>query len=595
MRRILEKVQGAVRSGRSCGHASGGPARGLATALGVVALLASAPADAARRERLDLELVQIPLAGQPVDLIPADLDGDGIGDLVLALAYTRWDRISVSETVAMDDVDGLVEMMTVVPALADERRLVVLLGRPEGGFAPLGDGFELPLDVLSLEPGPPGFPVLAITDAGLATLRLRDEGDAPDVVFEVIHEETPLLAGSELLLPRLSVVQDLDGDEVPDVLFPMRDAYRVLLWRDGELVVQPELAQLPPRGELTRRVRERMFPLPKVGDVDGDGLPDLLFPHPQSHWNRFWVGRNLGEGRFGEPFEPLGGPWDEVSQRLFEGSRTDEVISIDEASEEGDQRPTRNLSFFGDLDGDGYGEYVDEQLHYDPGGLRKEMRQAKNPRFTYRIHGAAPGTLERGEEEQTFESLGYAFEGSEDDYDFVLPGGFSDLNGDGRMDLVSLTLDFSLLQVVRVLASKSLSIGLDFHVRCQEADGTFRLVEGMDLAGKFKVDFRDLRVGQLSQFAGDFDGDGIRDFVQIGRGRDVSIHRGTAGCGYPKRADLLLRLKEEPRNLGLVRVDDFDLDGLADLLVIQPQPAELDGSTQPVRVDLYSSRRVESP
>ena len=99
-----------------------------------------------------------------------------------------------------------------------------------------------------------------------------------------------------------------------------------------------------------------------------------------------------------------------------------------------------------------------------------------------------------------------------------------------------------------------------------------------------------LRLGQLSQFAGDFDGDGVRDFVQIGRGRTVSIHRGDDGCSYPEKPDLVVKLDEEPKNLALVRVDDFDLDGLADLVVLQPQPRERDGSSTPVRLDLYSSR-----
>ena len=156
-----------------------------------------------------------------------------------------------------------------------------------------------------------------------------------------------------------------------------------------------------------------------------------------------------------------------------------------------------------------------------------------------------------------------------------------------------MTLEFSVLQVFRIVATKSISIGMNFHVSCQQADGTFRVVEGLDLSGKFKLRLDDLRVGRLSQFAGDFDGDGRADFVQIGRGRDVSIHRGREGCSYGSAPDLVLRLRREPENLALVRVRDLDGDGLADLSVVHPQADSSDGATNPVRLDLYLSRGSE--
>ena len=68
------------------------------------------------------------------------------------------------------------------------------------------------------------------------------------------------------------------------------------------------------------------------------------------------------------------------------------------------------------------------------------------------------------------ESIGYSFP---DDSDIRLPGGLWDLDGDGRRDLITLTLDFSVLQAVRVLVAQSLSIGLEFQVACQQPDGTF--------------------------------------------------------------------------------------------------------------------------
>ncbi|HEY4595862.1 MAG TPA: VCBS repeat-containing protein, partial [Thermoanaerobaculia bacterium] len=138
-------------------------------------------------------------------------------------------------------------------------------------------------------------------------------------------------------------------------------------------------------------------------------------------------------------------------------------------------------------------------------------------------------------------------------------------------------------------ATKRLTVGLDFHVWCQEKDGGFRQVKGLDLSGTFRVDLNDLRVSQLSLFSGDFDGDGRADFVQIGRGKRVTIHKGRPDCSFPADPDMAFDLREEPRDLALVRIRDLDGDGRADLYVIHPQRAVEEGFVPPVRMDLYLS------
>ena len=57
----------------------------------------------------------------------------------------------------------------------------------------------------------------------------------------------------------------------------------------------------------------------------------------------------------------------------------------------------------------------------------------------------------------------------------------------------------------------------------------------------------------------------------------------------------MVKLRDEPKNLALVRVEDFDSDGLTDLLVVQPQDDAGDGASVPVRLDLYSSRMAQTP
>jgi VCBS repeat protein len=144
------------------------------------------------------------------------------------------------------------------------------------------------------------------------------------------------------------------------------------------------------------------------------------------------------------------------------------------------------------------------------------------------------------------------------------------------------------------LATKRLTVGLDFHVWCQQPDGGFRAVKGLDLSGTFRLNLNDLRVSQLSLFSGDFDGDGRADFVQIGRGRRVTVHRGRPDCGFPAAPDLAFDLREEPRDLSLVQIRDLDGDRRSDLLVVQPKGAAEAGFAAPVRLEVYLSGALHS-
>lgn len=253
------------------------------------------------------------------------------------------------------------------------------------------------------------------------------------------------------------------------------------------------------------------------------------------------------------------------------------------------EREGHPIAYFGDLDGDHLAEYVtEEDLSDDDAGMRKEVREAKRPPVRYRLHRAGEDLAMEEKPYEQFEAIGYAFDEG-DDSEFQLPAGFQDLDADGRQDLISITLEFSLLKALSILATQRISIGLDFHVWCQDESGAFEPVDDLDLSGRFRLNLKNLRVSQLSQFAGDFDGDGRTDFVQIGRGRKVTIHRGAEGCRFPAEPDLLIRLTEEPQDLSLVQVRDLDGDGRADLMVTQPEGQREMGVTPRARLDLYLS------
>lgn len=528
---------------------------------------------AARRERLALRAESLELPGAPSAVVAADIDGDGLRDLAVVLAFTHWGEIGIEESVQMDDVEGLVEVLTVIPSLVDRRELRVFLGRPGGGFEPSSRSMAIEPSVLSLEAGPPGAPVVALTDEGLSALRVRDGA----LVFEPLIQERPVLAGTGTFLPNLGLVKDLDGDGRTDVLLPTAEGASVYLSGPEGLRSASRL-RFPLDGlhGRARRTLSRFHPLPEVRDVNGDKLPDLVLRHASGAWSGFRVLRNQGGGRFAEAVAPLG---------EYQESKPDPLH-------------TPVVTWFGDLDGDGRAEYVTQEER-GPGenaGIRKEMQHAKRPKFLFRVHRSRPDLGMEPKPFQQFEAEGYAFDtgGSQGDgevrVEMAMPGGFQDLNGDGRMDLVALTLDFSMLQAVKVLTVQRIGIGIDFHVQCQGPGGRFAPVRGLDLSGKFNLNLNNLQIGQISQFAGDFDGDGRADFTQMGRGKTVTIHRGRPDCSYPAQPDLALELREAPRDLALVQVRDLDGDELTDLLVIQPQVVKEANVTPPVRLDLYLSR-----
>ena len=533
----------------------------------------SALAAAAGAAPIDLRPQSLDLPGPPAAVLSADVDGDGRRDLVVLTVATSWDQIGVEESSHMDEALGLVEVMTVVPALLEHRQLAVYSGKPDGTFAEPPLTLAVDGHLLSLGTGPSWAAVLALTDDGVSTLRVTPGENGPSLTLVPLLQDTPVLAGSGTFVPDLLQVIDVDGDGKPDLLFPGPRALGIYRGADDRFVTPPvERVQLPlddPKnedGELSRH-----YPLPVVRDVDGDGLLDLLVPHPRRDWNELQIWRGLGGGRFAPPIAPL------------------------PARPPGAPHADPSVVYFGDIDGDHRAEYV-LQKSFEPGkdaSMREELAHAKQPPFAYQLLHAGADLAPAAQPYREFKATGYAFEGGSGGT-VHLPGGLIDLNGDGRQDLVSITLDFSLFQAFRVLATKRIGIGLDFHIACQQSDGSFRDVPGLDLSGKFTLDLNDLRIGNLAQFAGDFDGDGKLDFLQIGRGKTAAIHRGRADCSYPARPDAEVDLREEPANLALLKVLDLNGDGKADLLLIQPQDRgegdnAREGASSPVRLDLYVS------
>jgi hypothetical protein len=509
-----------------------------AVALGLAAAPAATAPVAFRHQRLAL-------AGAPAAQVSADVDRDGRRDLVLVTVSTDWGEIGVDELQQVDAAGTYVEVLTVVPALFERRSLAVHRALEGGRFADEPWRLELPESVHAVLAGPRSAPLLAWTEAGVSEIVL---GAAGLELVPRIAAPSPL-AGSRAFLPSLVLTADLDADGEVDLLLPRADGLDVHLAESAGLaataVARVPYAleeRLPGDARHYRRGTRRDLPLPAFVDLDGDARPELVFREQEREWNRLRVLRNLGGGRFSPPIDPLAGRARDAEPEIV---------------------------WLGDLDGDGRAELVSaDEIDSDDDSMRAEMRAARQPRFHYGVHRLDSELVWDPQPAREFEIEGYIFGGGGEA--LGIPDGITELDGDDRVDLVALKLDFSLFQALRVMAARSLRLGLDFVPHCQTASGEFRAAPGQDLGGKFTLRLDRLRIGRLSSFAGDFDGDGRADFLQLGRGRKVTVRFGGGDCRFPTAGQAEIVLASEPADLALVRVTDLDGDGRSDLVVTEP-------------------------
>lgn len=536
-----------------------GLARPLRVALIAASLASLLSSSSLGIETLPHRQISLALPGIPAKLIPADLNRDGIRDLLVVLVYTEY------EEVAFDRIQGFVQLTEVVPALSERRELRAYLQRSDGSYRLAGQPVELPLDVTAMSAGPPGaadVPVIALTRIGASALQIGIDAPVQQLGFRPLITEPPVLGGSRAFLPELELVENLDGDESPDILFPGRAGHAVFLGTSDGISMEPAARLILPGDERgTDQVVWRRYPIPTVQDLNGDGLPDMVVRDRESADREIQVLPGAGEGRF----HPV------------------RAIDTRCAARAGLKKGSRDLIHLGDLDGQGGAEVVfRREIETEEDGLD----EAREPRAIYRFHHLREDLGLEPEPYFTMEGVGHPFEGQ---WAGRSSESFRDLDGDGRRELITVNLDFSVLQVLRVLATKKIGIGLDFQIWRQEPDGGFRKVENLKLSDKILLDLNDIKLDRLGNFAGDFDGDGRLDFLTLEGGRTLRIHSGAPGCAYSRKADFKLKLPEEPPDPGLVKVADLDGDGRADLAITRPLDPDPSGAGTPVSLDLYLS------
>lgn len=353
----------------------------------------------------------------------------------------------------------------------------------------------------------------------------------------------------------IDFVRDVNGDELDDLVLPDTAGYRLRLQRpDGslgdEVVLQESSSMRVSDGMVSFESRPLV-----TGSMTGDGLDDLAV------WrgDTLRIYAQLDDYRFdGEPdVYPLKLDLQtEAEIRAIEAGRGAGAMN-----QEG-LRETR-IWRIEDLNGDGLPDIMTESL------LNKGVFDKEND---FRLHlGRMDGdqiTYDAGEDTLL---AGYGLQ-----YGLVT----SDIDGDGRKDLLIRRVRLSFGRVIRALLSGNVSLQLYFY-RMNE-DGTYS--EEANYVTKTNVKFS-VSSGQVDIPAikvADFDADGLQDLMMQRDSDELSFYPGIRSSQLFDDDATELEL-ELPRNGDLVSIEDINLDGRADL-VVRYNEADADGATKIVRL-----------
>ncbi len=262
-------------------------------------------------------------------------------------------------------------------------------------------------------------------------------------------------------------------------------------------------------------------PKVSVGDVDGDGLADIVAA--TRHEIRVFLRGRKG-GFAAQPSQVI--PLELISDRDHtRGSGS--VVAMAQ-----------------DIDGSGR---LDLMLTHVEGSFTDTVTT------TY-IYRNRDGGWNMAEPDQRFVSKGTLSS------DILL-----DLDQDRALELVRVQLKFSVLEVVELLLTRKLDVEIDIHRL--EQDGRFGEKPWSRKKLNTAVSFDTFRPkGFMPTGSVDLNADGLLDFVTSANGKGIEVYLGGSDGPFSKRTAI-----QKFPSAGIISFSDFDADGLPDFVLFDPQ------------------------
>jgi hypothetical protein len=480
-----------------------------------VTLLATSASGADDATRFDLKKLMV--LGDVVVVTAADLDGDGRLDIVAG--YTNG----------------------VIPNV--KRSLAVFWNR-DGSFGTAPD-LALGLDEvqafgfdLAEVDGQPGDELLLVTPQGVLSRSFRGRAAAPPV--KLVDQPTAFSRPAPGAMPRLRIVQDVSGPGSRELLVP--GEHRLGVYRrdgSGTYTRAADLALDVQAGwsaadQMRRLDRARTGTVPAfrlsfahpaiyVGDVDGDGLNDLV----ATLEDRIAIYRQSpGLGFATAPSV----------------TRDFAVRTPEELKEAGTQASVT----VSDVDGDGIADLV----------VRKLVARglASVTTTTYVFFGRKGGSYAEVPD-QILKGEGATGTDVE----------LFDVTGDGRPDLVVPSVNIGIFAIVKILLNRTLSINFQVFP-FEPAKRRFAEKPAAERELSFKLNLSGAADIQAIDMFGDYNGDKRVDLA-FGTGDDeLSIFLGGRGTLFADSASARIPV----RAVGRLESVDLDGKGRSDMLLYYP-------------------------